>query len=232
MNIAKFFDKDKNNRKIIAQIIYRIFSVQKLFTDIVNVNQPDVEPCLYAMWHGHQCCVHGLEEKSKCNVLISRSRDGQIIGEVVENWGFNVIYGSKGKKGSVEASLQMIHALQNGQNCAMMVDGPKGPAKIVKDGVVKLAKKAQVPIVPIYWYSPNITFLKFNSWDSFRIPFFWTKLINLYGEPIYVDKNNTKEQDEEIRLKIQSELERLEKEAPSAFKKVFRFGLWRKRIKK
>lgn len=228
VNFFKRFDKNKDNREKFSNLIYSVFKFQEFFTDIQNVNLPDCGPCVYAMWHAHQCCVHGLPDRANCNVLVSRSRDGQIIANVVEKWGFKVIHGSKGKKGSVEATLQMIHALEHGECCAIMVDGPKGPAKVVKDGAIKVAKKAGVPIVPVYWYSPNWTFLKFPSWDGFRIPFFWTKLINIYGEPIYVDAHNDKAQDEEVRLKVQRSLEKLEKEAPKAHKEVFRFGLWRK----
>lgn len=228
VNFFKRFDKNKDNREKFSNLIYSVFKFQEFFTDIQNVNLPDCGPCVYAMWHAHQCCVHGLPDRANCNVLVSRSRDGQIIANVVEKWGFKVIHGSKGKKGSVEATLQMIHALEHGECCAIMVDGPKGPAKVVKDGAIKIAKKAGVPIVPVFWYSPNLTFLKFPSWDGFRIPFFWTKLINIYGEPIYVDTDNDKAQDEEVRLKVQRSLEKLEKEAPKAHKEVFRFGLWRK----
>lgn len=228
VNFFKRFDKNKDNREKFSNLIYSVFKFQEFFTDIQNVNLPDCGPCVYAMWHAHQCCVHGLPDRANCNVLVSRSRDGQIIANVVEKWGFKIIHGSKGKKGSVEATLQMIHALEHGECCAIMVDGPKGPAKVVKDGAIKIAKKAGVPIVPVFWYSPNLTFLKFPSWDGFRIPFFWTKLINIYGEPIYVDADNDKAQDEEVRLKVQRSLEKLEKEAPKAHKEVFRFGLWRK----
>ena len=228
VNFFKRFDKNKDNREKFSNLIYSVFKFQEFFTDIQNVNLPDCGPCVYAMWHAHQCCVHGLPDRANCNVLVSRSRDGQIIANVVEKWGFKVIHGSKGKKGSVEATLQMIHALEHGECCAIMVDGPKGPAKVVKDGAIKIAKKAGVPIVPVFWYSPNLTFLKFPSWDGFRIPFFWTKLINIYGEPIYVDADNDKAQDEEVRLKVQRSLEKLEKEAPKAHKELFRFGLWRK----
>jgi lysophospholipid acyltransferase (LPLAT)-like uncharacterized protein len=160
--------------------------------------------------------------------MISRSRDGQIIGNVVERWGFNVLYGSAGKKGSVEATLQMINSLKDGNSGAIMVDGPKGPARVVKDGVIKIAKKAGVPIVPVYWYSPNPTMLKFPSWDEFRIPCLWTHIVNVYGEPIYVDENNDKYQDEEVRLKVQKSLEELEKIAPEEHKKMFRFGIWKR----
>ena len=229
INIFKLFDKNRDNRKKFTDIVYSIFKFQELFTDIQNVDYPEnIEPCVYAIWHGQQCCVHGLPNRKNCNVLVSRSRDGQIIAGVVERWGFKVIHGSKGKKGSVEASMQMIHALENGESCAIMVDGPKGPYHVVKDGAIRIAKKAGVPIVPVYWYSPNFTFLKFPSWDEFRIPFFWTKLINIYGEPIYVDPNGDKEHDEQARLKVQHSLEDLEKKAPNAHKKVFRFGIWKR----
>lgn len=37
-----------------------------------------------------------------------------------------------------------------------MVDGPRGPAKIAKDGAIKIAKMAGVPVVPVYWYSKTL----------------------------------------------------------------------------
>lgn len=230
INIFKVFDnKDKSNREKFTNIIYRIFKLQEFFTQIENVNYPKLDgPCLFVMWHAHQLSVHGLPDRGNCNILVSRSRDGQIIAGVVEKWGFKVIHGSKGKKGSVEASLQMINALKSGECCAMMVDGPKGPAKVVKDGAIRIAKKAGVPIVPVYWYSPSPTLLKFPSWDEFRMPFFVTKLINLYGEPIYVNPEEDKEHDENVRLQVQHSLEDLEERAPKEFKKIYRFGIWKK----
>lgn len=178
------------------------------------------------MWHAHQFCVHGIPHRDKLHVLVSRSRDGQIIADVVEKWGFKTVRGSKGKKGAIEASMQMISILKSGENCAMMVDGPKGPAKVAKDGIIKIAKLAGVPIVPVYWYSSNPTFIKFPSWDGLRMPLFATNLINLYGEPIYV-KNDC--DDEEALDKLQTSLEELEKNAHEAFNNVYRLGLWKKR---
>ena len=218
------------DREKISDAIYKIFKIQELFTYIQNVDYPEnVGSCVYAMWHAHQCCVHGFPSRSKVNIMISRSRDGEIIAKVCEKWGFKVVRGSKGKKGSAEATLQMINELKHGNYGAIMVDGPHGPAKVCKDGVVKIAKLSGKPIVPVFWYSPNPTFLKFPTWDKFRIPFFSTHLINLYGEPIYVDKNNTDEQDEQVRLKVEKALEELEKQAPQRYKEVFRFGIWKKK---
>lgn len=219
---------DKENTTTVSHFLYRLMKFQELFTRIIEVNNPDKMPCIYAMWHAHQFCVHGIRHRAKLNVLISRSRDGEIIADVVERWGFKTIRGSKGKKGAVEASMQMISALKSGENCAMMVDGPKGPAKIVKDGVVKIAKMAGVPIVPVYWYSKNFSFAKFPSWDEMRCPILATNLINLYGDPIYVPQDGDDNAEEKARLEIQHSLENLEKKAPDAFNEVYRFGIWKK----
>lgn len=215
--------------KKVADIIYAIFKMQSYMTFFENVNHPEVKSCVYAIWHAHQCCAYGLPDRGNVYVMISRSRDGNIIASVTERLGLKVVHGSKGKKGATEATLQMITELKNGKRGAIMVDGPNGPAKVCKDGIVKIAKLAQVPIIPVYMYSANPTCLKFPTWDKFRLPFSFTNLINLYGEPIYVDKNNTEEQDEQIRLRVEKSLEELEKQAPRKYKEVYRFGIWKKK---
>lgn len=219
----------KKNVETFSNIVYRIFKIQEFFTHIVEVEQPESEPCIYAMWHAHQCCIHGLKNRSKTNVLISRSRDGEVIAGVVGKWGFKLIRGSKGKKGAVEATMQMISALKDGENCAMMVDGPRGPAKVVKDGVIKIAKMSGKPIVPIYWYSTNFNWFRLPSWDGLRMPILDVRLINLYGEPIYVPADGDAASDEECRKKLQASLEDLERRAPEEYKKVYKFGLWRRK---
>src|SRR5574344_155574 len=181
---------------LLSKLVYIAFRIQEPFTRIKEVNNHEIKPCIYAMWHAHQCCIHGIKDKKNLNVLISRSVDGEIIARTVEKWGFKTVRGSKGKKGSVEATMQLIDRLKNDECIAMMVDGPRGPAFEVKEGVIKIAKMSGAPIVPIYWYSEDPSFLKLPSWDSFRYPLFYTRLLNLYGEPIYVNKDNTDEQDE------------------------------------
>lgn len=216
---------------LLAKLVYIIFRLQEPYTIIKEVNQKEIKPCIYAMWHAHQCCIHGINDKANLNVLISRSIDGEIIARTVEKWGFKVVRGSKGKKGSVEATMQLIDRLKNDECIAMMVDGPSGPAFQVKDGVIKIAKMAQAPIIPVYWYSEDITFLKIPSWDGFRYPLGFTRLLNFYGDPIYVNADNTDEQDEEARIQLQNSLNDLASKAPEVYKEVHKFRLWKKKKK-
>ena len=209
---------NEDNIDTISNVIYKIFRFQEFFTHIKEVDNPNITPCIYAMWHCHQLCIHGINHREKLNVLISRSKDGQIMADIVEKWGFKTIRGSKGKQGAVEASMQMISALKAGENCAMMIDGPRGPARKVKNGIIKIAKLSGAPIVPVYWYSPSFNFASLPSWDSLRMPILDVKLINLYGRPIYVGENNN---EENVRLELQHSLEELEKISDKVYKSVY-----------
>ena len=79
---------------------------------------------------------------------------------------------------------------------------------------------ANVPIVPVHWYSPQINFLKIPSWDSLRTPFFFTRIINIYGTPIYIPKDIDSEQELMYREKIKQSLLNLEAKAPEIYKEV------------
>lgn len=221
---------DKDNLGRLADVVTAFFSFQQHFTHITPVNFPNIEPCVYAMWHNNQCCVYGLPNKSITNVLVSRSNDGEVVANAIERaFGFKTIRGSKGKRGAIEATMKMIESLKNGENGAIMVDGPKGPVYVAKDGAVKIAKLAGVPIVPVVWYSNNFNLIKFKSWDKLQVPLLDVRLINLYGEPIYVPKDGDEQSDEEYRLKLEKSLLELRDKAPEEYKKVYWHGLWRRK---
>lgn len=210
-------------------VVNFLFSIQRHLTPIIEINNKNLKPCIYAMWHAHECCIFGLKDKGNVNVLISRSVDGEIIARASEKLGFQTVRGSKGKKGSVEATLKLIEKLKNNQDVAIMVDGPSGPNRKVKEGVIKIAKASGAPIVPVVWYSPDFNFLKIPSWDSFTYPLGYARLINLYGEPIYVSHDSSEENDEKIRLELEKKLLELEERVPQEWKKTWKNRWWMKK---
>ena len=200
----------------VTNILYGILNIQKHLTHIKNINQPQIEPCIYAMWHANQFCVHGFNNKQNVNILISNSIDGHIVAEVANKWGFQTVRGSSKRKGAVSSTLQIIDKLNAGQSVAIMVDGPQGPLHKVKAGAIRLAKDTGVPIIPVTWYSDNPTFVKFPSWDKMSTPMGPCFIINIYGEPIYVNKDDD---DEETCQKVRQAIEDLDNIAPEVFKK-------------
>lgn len=219
----------ENKVNLLSALVRFMFIFQAHLTKIKEINNKELKPCIYAMWHAHQCCIFGLKDKANVNVLISRSFDGEIIARNAIKLGFQAVRGSKGKKGSVEATMQLIEKLKNNENVAIMVDGPSGPALKVKEGVIKIAKMSGAPIVPVTWYSEDPTFLRLPSWDKFTYPLGYTRLVNLYGEPIYINADNTDEQDEEARIQLENALNELDKKVPEVYKEVYKFRLWKKK---
>lgn len=213
----------------LSEVVYRLFRVLEAMIEVRNVNYPKQEQkVIFAMWHSDQCSLHGIpfEKRKNVNILISKSGDGEVIARVVQRWGFSTIRGSKDigerKKGGVRATMEMIEKVNEGQNVAIMVDGPAGPLHEIKNGVIKVAKHTGGAIIPMVWYSPNKSLVKLPTWDKFEIPLGFTKLVNLYGEPIYVPENSTVEEDKAIKEKLKQALFDLEKRAPEAFKEAYK----------
>ena len=222
---------NEDSTQILARVVRGFFKIQEFFTHIIEVQHPEVDSCLYAMWHRNQCAIYGFKDKPTVSVLVSNSKDGDVVAQGIKPMGFKLVRGSKGKRGAVEASMQMIEALKNGERCAMMVDGPRGPAGVVKDGVIKIAKLSGKPIVPVCWYSNNFNWITLPSWDGLKMPVLDVRLINLYGEPIYVPEDADNDAIEQARLKLQESLEELDRRIPEEYKKVYWNGLWRRKQK-
>lgn len=221
-----------SNLKIITNVAYKILRLQEIFTHIENHNHPDKPPCIFALWHANQFLVHGIKDRKNLSILISNSIDGHIVANVCENWGFKVVRGSSGKKGSVESTMQMLERLKNGESVAIMVDGPHGPLHKVKNGAVKLAQLSGAPIIPVTWYSPQKTFISLPSWDKMKTPFGKCNILNIYGQPIYIKPDASDEELSTIKEKIKIELLNLDANAPEIYNEAKKQRLWDKKKKK
>ena len=218
-----------SNIDFLANTAYRLMRLQEIFTHIHEYNNPNLKPCIYAMWHANQFLVHGLEDKANTSILVSNSIDGEVVARAVEKWGFKVVRGSAGKKGAVESTMQMLTRLKNGECVGIMVDGPHGPLHKVKNGAVKLAQMSGAPIVPAHWYSPQKTFINLPSWDKMKTPLGDCKILNLYGDPIYVNENATDEELSEAKENIRTQLLNLEAKAPEIYNEAKKQKLWNKK---
>lgn len=218
-----------SNIDFLANTAYRLMRFQEIFTNVQEYNNPDLKPCIYAMWHANQFLVHGLEDKAHTSILVSNSIDGEVVARAVEKWGFKVVRGSSGKKGAVESTMQMLSRLKNGECIGIMVDGPQGPLHKVKNGAVKLAQMSGAPIVPAHWYSPQKTFISLPSWDKMKTPLGLCNILNLYGEPIYVKENATNDELIEARENIRTQLLDLEAKAPEIYNEAKKQKLWDKK---
>lgn len=167
---------------------YRYQFIGKENKELAKSKSP-VGSYIYACWHQNligTMLSHSTGEE-RYTMVVSESKDGELVAVTCEKFGHKPVRGSS-TRGGKKAVIEIVKKLKSGLPGAITVDGPKGPSKIVKPGIVEIAKLAKVPIVPLSAYATNYwTFTK--SWDQFRVPKPFTKIIIVIGEPIVVDEN-------------------------------------------
>ncbi len=103
---------------------------------------------IIAFWHCHLLLMLHAKYRRPITVIISRSKDGEYIARVFDWYGVESARGSSSRGGSL-ALREMIREARAGKNIAFTPDGPRGPARSVKEGLVVAAKATGLPIVPI-----------------------------------------------------------------------------------
>ena len=138
---------------------------------------------IYAFWHGRMLIFTYSHRKQKVHVLISQHRDGEYIARIIHRLGFVSVRGSTTRGGS-KALFEMCEKTAAGFDVAVSPDGPKGPGFEVHPGIIYVAQRSGMPIVPITSSAENRWNL--SSWDRFLIPKPFSKTVIMLGEPIYV----------------------------------------------
>ncbi|MFX8285804.1 DUF374 domain-containing protein, partial [Acinetobacter baumannii] len=63
-------------------------------------------------------------------------------------FGYQTIRGSTGR-GGVKAAMETVRVLRKGGELAFTPDGPRGPSGVVQEGLVLMARKSGVPVIPV-----------------------------------------------------------------------------------
>jgi lysophospholipid acyltransferase (LPLAT)-like uncharacterized protein len=80
-----------------------------------------------------------------------------------------------------------LFRLGNGECLAITPDGPKGPRHNVKEGIVRIAKHTQMPIIPVaVKIEKKVTF---SSWDKWALPLPFSRCIISFGGSIHANGN-------------------------------------------
>ena len=161
---------------------------------------------IVAIWHQRILVVTGYARRFggyKPSVMISRSRDGEMIAKVYSRFNFRPIRGSS-SRGGKEALANMVEDLVHHQLAVHILDGPRGPRAVVKPGLIVMAQLSGVPIVPVY-ISVNRAWV-LDSWDSFIVPKPFSTVVIRWDSPIYVPESMDSEVFENTRKNIERHL--------------------------
>jgi len=170
------------------------------FADQFHPTDVRRERFIYAFWH--EGLLAPVAMKVKVHMLISQHADGELISQICGHLGHGVVRGSS-TRGGGEALLDLLRCSQR-THLGVTPDGPQGPRRQVKMGVIFMASLTGLPIVPV-----GICFAKawrLGSWDRFAIPNPWTSVMVVVGPAIHVPRKVARHQLESYRLQVEEQL--------------------------
>jgi lysophospholipid acyltransferase (LPLAT)-like uncharacterized protein len=160
-------------------------------------------PVIYAVWHDRLLLLPYLYGHRGCQVLASRSRDGELVARWARRFGLEPVRGSS-TRGGGEALRRLTRALRSGREVVVVPDGPRGPREVLKPGVIVLARLSGAPIVPMALGASREW--RTRSWDEFRIPRPFARCVMRFGEPIRVSRTADRAAEEAARKEVEAAL--------------------------
>jgi lysophospholipid acyltransferase (LPLAT)-like uncharacterized protein len=167
------------------------------------------ERCIFAFWHARMLPLVLTHRGRGVAVLVSRHRDGELIARIIEHLGFVSARGSS-TRGGEEGVREMLQWAERGHLLAVTPDGPRGPAERVKPGLAWLAAHTGWPVVPVASAARPVWMLR--SWDRFRVPRPFARVVVAYGAPLHVAPASTREELDVARRRIEDALGALTRE--------------------
>jgi hypothetical protein len=170
----------------------------------VHPNDPHLDGrFIYAIFHETSLFLAGGRTRSKFCVLASQSADGELIAETVRWLGHTTARGSS-TRGGAQGLQEMMAAAQD-RHIIVTVDGPRGPRRYVKPGVVYLASRTGLPIVPV-GVDFNLCW-RARSWDRFAVPWPYSDAYAYVSPLLHVPPGLNKEGIEHYRQLLQCRME-------------------------
>ena len=166
---------------------------------------------ILCMWHGRTIPPAARYRGKDITILISLSRDGDLIASILSSLGYPALRGSSGPSGA-RVLASCIKLLRSGRTLAVTPDGPRGPSGVLQGGVMTMARKSGALLVPVGSSAcPRIAMRK--SWDRFLMPFPFARAVMVFGEPMRVPPDADEAAMAALTARFQAEMRRIQDEA-------------------
>ena len=174
------------------------------------------EPAIGAFWHGRLLMMPAGYRGTKLTILISLHQDGELISRTANYFGFKSIRGST-TRGGLSAMREMLKASREGYDIAITPDGPRGPRYHVQNGIIELARRTGMAIIPLTFSASRKKL--FRSWDRFLFPYPFSRGVFIWGEPVFVPRQMNGREFELKRLLLERRLREITDRADRYFEK-------------
>ena len=158
---------------------------------------------IFVFWHGRLFMMPFINLGRRTGILSSHHLDAEISVRIYQYFGYYSVRGSS-SRGGMAALRKMSKEMKRGSDAGIAPDGPRGPRYKAQGGALLLAHLTGCPLIPVTFGASRGKFL--SSWDQFLIPYPFSKGVFIFGDPIWIDK---REKRDELRGKQQLLEERL-----------------------
>lgn len=162
----------------------------------------DKQNWIYASWHNNVSIGAWVLRNQNVAIMVSESVDGEMIARAVHALGNKTIRGST-SRGAVRVFMKMLKWIKQGNNAGITPDGPRGPKYKMQSGVIALAQKAKVPLIPLNVASTNQWVFE-KSWDKHKIPKPFSTMVIHYGEPFYIPPKISEQELADLSAKFEN----------------------------
>lgn len=145
-------------------------------------------PHVFLLWHDALLPLLWWHRGRGVTIVVSEAQDGQYLAEYARRIGYCEARGSS-TRGGVRALIGVVKALRAGGAAAFTPDGPRGPRREFKGGVLLAAQRGGAMVLPLHAGADRAW--RLASWDRFLVPKPFARVQIVYGMPFEVEPGQT-----------------------------------------
>jgi lysophospholipid acyltransferase (LPLAT)-like uncharacterized protein len=178
-----------------AMLLRAIGATWRVSVEGVNpLMAPDAAPIarLGVFWHRNIIAACHFFRDADFGVSVSRSRDGDLVTALLQSMGYTPPARGSSSRGGSASLRALVREVRKGRTVSLVADGPRGPARRAKAGVVILGQLTGAPIYPVA-FSASAAW-RAGSWDGTIIPLPFARVVCAFGELIRVPPDDADEE--------------------------------------
>lgn len=192
---------------MLGRALFRTLRIEAIEADpSSNPYSGDGPAVIYSVWHDAMLVPLFAGRHRRTVALVSKHHDGSFLAASMQRLSIGLVRGSSSRGGA--AAVRQMLDLPADKNIVMTPDGPRGPRRQIKLGLVFLASHCGRPIVPTAFAAVREWRVK-GTWTDLLIPRPFTTVYALTGRPIIIRPDLSRDELLEVEKQVQAEMEAL-----------------------
>lgn len=176
-----------------------------------NAANPNSSAYLAALFHESMLPCAWFFRDRRYSVAVSRSQDGDLIRAALIALGYSEPARGSSSRGGSAALLGLVRQHAGGTTVAVLVDGPRGPARVAKTGIISLGRLAETRIQPVAFSARPA--VRLGSWDQSLLPLPFARVVCAFGKPLEPETEADESREQAAARSLDEELVALHHEA-------------------